>query len=561
MRNLQGGDFPEIKEQEGEWHEQGDAERREVLSMKWWAYAVVLATCSMVVAPVLGQIPEDTLIIGMNHDPFIDFAPERVYELEGMFILEQVYDQLVNFTGGEDAFKEVKPGLAESWEVSEDGLTWTFHIRRGVKFHSGNEVNADAVVFSFQRALDRHQSPIWIMEQFVPEKDMIQRVDEYTVAITTKEPIGEMLFSAAFGYQGIGCVLDPQQIQEHATSDDPYAAEWVAEHDAGSGPFKIDEWVKRDRIVLTAYEDYWQGAPQLRRIIIKDLPEPTAQKLALERGDIDVAWNLLPEMIVELRDQDGIRVIQSNSSFGYHYLAMNMGFEAFSHIEVRQAIRWALDYTAITDGIMAGSAVKNQSIVPVGMFSHLDLSYAQNLDKARELMAKAGYANGFDVELISRTDQPFTDIAAQIQQDLKQININVKITTMVWAEVLRVFRARTHQLVLARGSLDYADPSGAATMMAHCRVLGDDAEVRQMAWRCMYCPSGLVDWVEEAASEQDARRREVLYKAIQALVLEEGPFVMLHNTLKQVAARECVAGLEIPASWTYTELLSVSKAE
>ncbi|MEN6370118.1 MAG: ABC transporter substrate-binding protein [Thermotogota bacterium] len=523
--------------------------------------AVLLVVSVVVVMPVLGQIPADTLVIGMNHDPIIDFAPERVYELEDMFILEQVYDQLVNFTGGEDAFKEVKPGLAESWEVSEDGLTWTFHVRQGVRFHSGNEVNADAVVFSFQRALDRHQAPIWIMEQFVPTKDMIQRVDDYTVSITTKAPIGEMLFAAAFGYQGIGCVLDPAVIQEHATGDDPLAAKWVAEHDAGSGPFTIAEWVKRDRIVLTAFDDYWQGAPQLRRIIIKDLPEPTAQKLALERGDIDVAWNLLPEMIVELRSKEGIRVVESSSSFSYHYLAMNFGCEPLSHIEVRQAIRWALDYNAITDGIMAGSAVKNQSIVPVGMFSHLDLSYAQNLDKARELMAKAGYAGGFDVELITRTDQPFTDIAAQIQQDLKKINIRVKITTMVWAEVLKVFRARTHQLLLARGSLDYADPSGAATMMAHCRVLGDDAEVKQMAWRCMYCPSGLADWVEEAAAEQDPRRREVLYKAIQALVLEEGPFVMLHNTLTQVATRETVVGLEIPAMWPYTELRGVSKTQ
>jgi len=506
----------------------------------------------------LAQTPKDVLIIGMSHEPVIDFAPARVYEFEGAFVLEQVYDQLVNFIGGEEAFTKIEPGLAQSWEVSDDGLTWTFHLRQNAKFHSGNPVTADAVVFSLRRSLERHEPPIWILEQFVPEKDMIQKVDDFTVAVTTNQPLGEMLMAAVLGYQGICSILDPAVVEAHATPDDPYAVGWLAEHDAGSGPYVLKEWRKRDRIVLEAFPDYWRGAPRIRQVIIKDIPDPTAQKLALERGDIDIAWNLLPEMIADLKGKPGIQIVETPSWY-FHYAAMNLGYEPFSDVRVRQAVRYAINYDAITEGLMAGAAVKCHTIVPVGMFGHLDLLYHQDLEKARELMRQAGYENGFEVELLTRTDPPYPDIAAQFKQDLKQINIEVKVTAMMYSQLLKLYRAQQHQMVLVRWGVDYADPSAQAAPFAHCRTAGPEAEIKQIAWRNMYCPSGVTDWVEQAAGERDSRKRELLYKAIQAVVLEEGPYVILHNPLIQIATRDVVKGLQVPPMWYYTELLSVSK--
>lgn len=517
----------------------------------------VLCAVGVVIAPALAQIPNDTLVIGMSHEPIIDFAPARVYEFEGGFVLEQVYDQLVNFVGGVHAFEKIEPGLAESWEVSADGLTWTFHIREYAHFHSGNPVNADAVVFSLRRALERHEPPIWITEQFVPQQEMIQKIDAYTVAITMNQPLGEMLVAAVFGYQGIASILDPAEVQAHATADDPMAVNWLAEHDAGSGPFILKEWQKRDRIVLEAFPDYWAGAPSLKTIIIKDLPEPTAQKLALEKGDIDVAWNLLPEMINDLRNKAGINIIET-PTFSYHYAAMNCGYTPFSNVKVRQAVRWAIDYEAITKGIMAGAALKCPVIMPVGMFSHLDLSYYQDIEKAKQLMKEAGYEDGFEVELLTRTDPPYPDISAQVKEDLKKINIDVKVTAMVYAELLNFYRAQQHQMVLIRWGVDYADPSAQAAPFAHCKTTGPDAAIKQIAWRNMYV-SGVTDWVEQAAGEKDTRTREILYKAIQAVVLEEGPYVLFHNPIQQVATRDVVKGLQVPPMFYYTELRSVSK--
>jgi len=518
---------------------------------------VTLFATVLLAIPSLAQIPADMLIIGMSHEPIIDFAPARVYEFEGGFVLEQVYDQLVNFVGGTAAFEKIEPGLAESWEVSTDGLTWTFHIRKNAVFHSGNPVDADAIVFSLRRALERHEPPIWITEQFVPEQEMIQKVGDYSVSIKTEVPLGEMLVAACFGYQGIASILDPAVVEEHATTDDPLAVTWLAEHDAGSGPFILKQWIKRDQIVLEAFSDYWAGAPSLKTIIIKDLPEPTAQKLALEKGDIDIAWNLLPEMVNDLRGKAGIGILET-PTFYYHYAAMNCSYEPFSNVKVRQAVRWAIDYEAITEGIMSGAALKCPVIMPVGMFSHLDLSYYQDIEKAKQLMKEAGYEDGFEVKLLTRTDPPYPDISAQVKEDLKKINIDVKVIAMVYAQLLNIYRAQQHQMVLIRWGVDYADPSAQAAPFAHCRTTGPDAKVRQIAWRNAYV-SGVTDWVEQAAGERDARKREVMYKAIQAIVLEEGPYVLFHNPIKQAAIRDIVTGLQIPPMWYYTELRSVSK--
>ncbi len=519
----------------------------------------VVAACLAFVGVLgLAEVPRDILVIGMSHEPIIDFEPARVYEFEGGFVLEQTYDTLVNFIGGVEAFEQPVPGLAESWELSEDGLTWIFHIRKGVKFHSGNVVDAEAVVFSLRRSLALNFPPIWILSQFVPSPEMIKKIDDYTVAITTNQPLGEMLMAAVFGYQGVTSIVDPSVVKAHATPDDPYATKWLAEHDAGSGPFILKEWIRRDRIVLEAFPEYWRGAPKVRQVIIKDIPEPAAQKLALERGDIDIAWNLLPEMINDLKGKPGFQVIET-PSWSFHYLAMNCGYEPLSNVKVRQAIRWAIDYDAIVKGILAGAAVKCHTFVPIGMFGHLDLYYHQDLEKARQLMKEAGYENGFTVELLTRTDPPFPDIAAQIKEDLKKINIEVKVTTMVYAELLKIYRTQKHQMVLVRWGVDYADPSAQAAPFAHCDTPGPEAKIKQLAWRNMYCPSGVTAWVEEAAGERDSRKREILYKAIQAIVLEEGPYVILYSPLIQVATREAVKGLAIPPMWYYTELLSVHK--
>lgn len=522
---------------------------------------VLLVLCIVAGIAVLGlaQTPADTLIIGLNHSSLTDFEPSAIYNFEAGFIADQVYETLVTFRGGVNAFETIVPGVAESWERSADGLTWTFKIRQGAKFHSGNPVNAEAVVFSLRRTIAHEDAPgVWILTQFVPTPDLIQQVDEYTVAITTSEPIGERLFASVIGVHGPASIVDPVVVQEHATSDDPMADLWLADHDAGSGPYMLTEWKVRDRIVLEAFPGYWDGEPLTKYVIIKDLPEPTAQKLAIERGDIDVAMGLLPEMINDVRNKPGIEIL-ATPAFQYGYVAMNVTYEPFSHLKVRQAVRYAIDYQAIVQGVLGGAAQENQVILPIGMPGRLDLGFPHDPEKAKQLLKEAGYEDGFSVELRVRTNPPFPDIAVQVQEDLRQVGIDCEVITMQNSVLLQMFREQDYQLTVMRWGLDYAAAQNQAMSFAYCRTAGPESTVKSVTWRTMWCPSGVSDWVEQATAEIDPFKSEVLYKAIQAIVLEQGPFAMLYNPLVQIAIRTNIEGLEVPPMWPYMDLSTVSK--
>ena len=234
--------------------------------------------CGLVLAVLVGLVavgapPKDTLVIGARTDIIVDLDPARTYEVFTNLVIEQYYDALVNITV-ENGEVVARPGLAEAWEVSDDGMTWTFHLRRGAKFHSGNEVTADAVVYSFHRSLALNFAPIWILSQYVPEPEMVQKVDDYTVTITTTEPVAELIIASVVGFQGICSIVDPEVVEAHATADDPWANQWLKENDAGSGPFILREWSPNERIVLERFDDYWRGPAMVKRIVIQDIPEP-----------------------------------------------------------------------------------------------------------------------------------------------------------------------------------------------------------------------------------------------------------------------------------------------
>jgi len=521
---------------------------------------------------VLAGVPKDVLVIGIKHAAIIDFEPARVYEIEGSFVLEQLYDTLVDFEGGGvEAFQRVSPGLAESWEVSADGYTWIFHLRRGARFHSGREVKADAVVFSLRRALELDKPPIWILKQFVNSPDDIKALDDYTVSITMNQKIGEMLMGAVLGFQGICSIVDPEEVKAHATADDPWATQWLGEHDAGSGPYKLVEWVRNDRIVLEAFADYWGGVPRIKRVVLKDIPEPANQMLLLLKGDIDVAWNLLPDQIAELKRKKGVKFV-STPTFIFYYAAMNMGMEPFNHEEVRDAIRYAINYDAIINGILRGEAVPCHTFEPVGLFGHLDLLYPYDPKVAKALLDHAGFVdkNGdgwrdypdgrpLEIELWVRNDPPYTDIAVQIQQDLAKVGLKLKITQMVYSQLLKFYRAQKAPMVLVRWGIDYVDPNSNAIPFAHCRTAGPEAEFKQLAWRNKFCPSGVSDLVEKAVGILDPVERAEAYKTIQRIVWDIGPYIIIAQPKFTVALRANVQGLEVPPIWSFTELMHVSK--
>jgi len=512
---------------------------------------------AMFAAPLWGQgIPKDTLVVGIDTGIIVDLEPARAYEDVTNLAIEQLYDNLVDFEG---TFEVIKPALAESWEASADGLTWTFHLRKGVKFHSGNEVTADAVVFSLTRALTLNFAPIWMLEQYVPSSDNVKKVDDYTVAITTNVPLSEGLMGAIMGVQGICAIVDPSVVEAHKTADDPWANKWLQFHDAGSGPYKLVEWSPNDRVVFERFDDYWDGPAKTKNLIFLDIPERAQQRLALESGTIDLAWNLLPEAVDELKNESGITVYET-PAWSITYVAMNCGKKPFDNPLVRKAIKYAIDYNAIINGIMKGAAVVGQTFIPVGIPGHLDATpYHKDVQKAKDLLAQAGYPDGFETQILCQPTSPRRDIATQVQQDLAAVGIKAEVVQLVSAQMYTLYRAQKHYMIVAGWGVDYAHGDSLVKPFAHCCSTGSDAPVRQLAWRNMYSNCELTALVDETEKVLDEAKKLEMYKQIQQTILDDGPYAILYYPLNQYAARDNVKGFVPMNNNSYTEFWGVYK--
>lgn len=489
-----------------------------------WAYFLMRPG-----APELKPLTDPTtLIIAMDISDAVSMDPARAYEFTSCFVVNQLYDKLVDFEPPD--YSEPKPEIAESWEVLPDGVTWIFHIRRGIKFADGTPLDAKAVAFSLKRVIKLQQTASWVITQFGLTEDSIKVIDDYTVQIKLGYRVAPRIFLSCLAFT-VGSIVNPKEVLAHEKNGD-LGSEWLTDHSAGSGPFILKKWERESEIVLEANENYWKGKPRLKRVIIKHVPEPTDQLLLLEKGDVDIAWSLTPDQIEEVRGKIGIKVV-SKPAFQKVYLGMNVGFKPFSDERVREAIRWAIDYDAILK-LLKGGAIKLQTFIEQGIPGYNPSTpYYRDVEKAKRLLAEAGYAEGFEVELMAPPTFPERDIAAIIKSNLEEIGIKVKVRLVTAAEMYEKYRKQGHQLILAAWGADYPDPDALAKPFANYRV-------KQLAWRNMWYDDYAADLVEKAAVEFDPEKRLALYKELTEYVLHKGPYVILYQVVVQIALRTWV---------------------
>lgn len=482
-----------------------------------------------------------TLVIAMDTSSIVSLDPAKAYEFEGVLVDNNVYDKLVDFKGND--YSKVYPELAESWTVSDDGMTWTFNIKKGLKFPSGTSINAEAVVYSLQRVVKLEQTPSWVLTQFGIKLDTVKAVGEYAVQIKLDAVYAKGMFLSCLAFP-VASIVDPKVVKEHETGGDMGSA-WMTDHSAGSGPFTLEKWERGTQIILRANKDYWKGKPGVDSILIKEIKESLDQRMLLEKGDIDIAWNLLADQIVAVKGVKGIEIVES-PAFQLFYVGMNVGFKPFSDARVRNAVRWAIDYDGIINEILRGAAMKIQTIIPKGVAGYNPaMPFKQDIAKAKSLLAEAGYPNGFSVELATPAtiaQIPTADIAAKIKSDLAKAGIDVKVRLITYAELLDKYRAQALEMVVARWGSDYADPDANAKPFAHSRTAGPKDTVKQLAWRNKYANNVTTDLVEKAAKELDDTKRLDYYKQITEIILNEGPFVILYQLLIQRAVRTWVKG-------------------
>lgn len=450
----------------------------------------------------------DTLIVAVPEAPtYMD--PQVQASIATFRVTTQIFDRLVMM----DNDMNIVPGLAESWDVVDDKTT-VFHLRQGVKFHNGEEMTSEDVKYSLERCIasDGVNYNYLII-------DSITCDDDYTVTIKTKEPFNALLPRLSLDAASIIC-------KSADTSPEEFN-----KHPVGTGPFKFVSWDLAGDVVLEANEDYWQGAPKVKKLIFRTVPEAINRTIGLQTGEIGLAYDLQITDLEELKGNENVTTITAPSNTVW-YLGMNCQKDKLNNTKVRQAIAYGINVQDVIDLVFSGVATPaHNTMIPEGVEGYaLDtVTYDYNVEKAKQLLAEAGYPDGFDTTLWCADSQVMRDLSVVLQEQLRQIGINAEIKTMEQGQYYSETGKGTHDLfIMSKTSID---PDSMLRAMYHTEAFGLSGN------RSFWATPEVDSMLDEASTTIDKERELDLYKQVQTIVATEVPLV-------PIAVEHLTAGMQ-----------------
>ncbi|WP_417810869.1 ABC transporter substrate-binding protein [Thalassospira alkalitolerans] len=488
----------------------------------------------------MAETPKNALVMAFAIDDLITLDPAGMFEFSGLEYAGNTYDRLIGFDN--DDVSKIYGVVAESWDVSDDGLTFTFKIRDGIKFASGNDLTAEDAAFSLQRVILLDQSPAFILGQFgftaENVKDKIRATDDNTLVMEVDKPYAPSFVLYCLT-AGVGAVVDKEVVLDHEKDGD-LGAEWMKTNYAGSGPFALNKWTAGESLSLTANEDYWDGAPAMKRVIIRNVKEAASQQLLLQKGDIDIARNLEADQIASIKSNPDVKFL-SKGKGALWYLGLSQKNEFLSKPEVREALKYLVDYDGITETIMAGRAQTHQAFLPEGFLgAYNENPYSLDVEKAKSILADAGLGDGFSVTMDTRNTTAVMSMAQSIQATWALAGINLEIIPGDNKQTLTKYRARQHDIYIGRWGPDYQDPHTNASTFAWNPDNSDEAAAKPLAWRNSWNPGDMTAEVDKAILERDGEKRAAMYVDLQKKVLESGPFVIMFQETEIASMRSNV---------------------
>ncbi len=494
--------------------------------------------------PAFADTPKDAIVMAHQIDDIISLDPQESFEFSGNEICGNVYEKLVSPDTANPT--NIRPELAESWSTSADGLVTTFKLRAGRKFASGNPVTAEDVVFTLTRAVALNKAPAFIINQFGFTKDnaaeTITAPDAQTVVLKIKEAQSPTFLLYCLS-ASVGGIVDKKLVMSKASGDD-FGNGWLKQNSAGSGAWMVRSWRASESVALDANPNN-PAPPSVKRLLILHRPDPSAQLLLLQKGDIDIARTLAPEAIKSLEGNPNF-VRASASKASVNYLAMNQKHPMLAKPEVRQAIKWAIDYQTIAKNITPTVYEVHQAFLPKGFPAALgDAPFQKDVAKAKGLMAQAGLSEGFDVTLDHQSNAPFNDVAQALQADLAAIGIRVKLVAAEFRQVITKTRARQHELAMLRWGSDYMDPHSNAETFCMNPDNTDAAVNRTVAWRSGWQDKDLTERTIANVKELDADKRVKEYERLQRDHQERSPFAIMLQQVEVAMMRKGTSGFEI----------------
>lgn len=443
-----------------------------------------------------GSAAKDTLVVAIPDAPsYMD--PQVQAAIATFRVTTQMFDRLVSL----DNDMNLVPGLAESWDVVDDKTT-TFHLRQGVKFHNGEEMTSEDVKYSLERCIA--SSGVNYNYLII---DTITCDDDYTVTITTKEPFNALLPRLTLDAASIIC-------KSADTSPEEFNR-----HPVGAGPYKFVSWELGGDVVLEAFEDYYKGAPAVKRVIFRTIPEAINRAIGLETGEVDLAYDLGITDLESLAGNDKVTTLTTPSNTVW-YLGMNVQKAPLDNVKVRQAIAYALNPQDYIDIVFSGEAsLAHNTMLPAGVEGYAPdtVPYDYNVETAKALLAEAGYPDGFATTLWCADSQVMRDSAVVIQEQLRQIGINAEVKTMEQGQYYsETGKGEQDLFIMSKTSID---PDSMLRAMYHTEAFGLSGN------RSFWAAPETDEMMDRASTTTDKAEALELYKQIQTIVAENVPLV------------------------------------
>lgn len=489
-------------------------------------------------APASDEVTRDnTLIFAADMTDIITLDPAVAYEFGGILPVGNMYETLVSFNPGAP---EIVGVLAETWEITDAGDTWsmTFTLDPDAKFASGNPVTADDVVFSWNRAVESNKSPAWLLIDVCQmTKENVVAVDAGTVELKIPKTVSPNVCLSVLTFT-VAAVVEKAAVEPNLGSD--FGETWLNDNSAGSGPYVLNSWERSASVTLDANPNWWgSAAPAMKRVILQNIPESANRQAAIETGDADIIQDIGPEQAAALEGNADVSLAKGLSTL-LLYVSVNATMAPFDNPDARLALRYAINYDNIIT-LLGGNAELVQEIIPIGFAGHTGNNpFTQDLEKAKELFANAGVAEGATIPFIVSTGTApggveWATIAASIQADLAQIGINLEIQQLQQSELLTKYRAQELPMLLMNWGPDYTDPDANGTPFANY-------EAQSLAWRNSWNDPQAIELSKQAAVELDPAKRVELYGQLVEYMHNNGPFAILFQPARIYGLRNNVQG-------------------
>jgi len=503
------------------------------------ASIAALALTLGLLAAAVGAQPAGTLLVGLVAEP-VNLDPAQVTDLNSNRVGRRVVETLVTFP---DESTQVVPGLAESWTISKDGLQYTFKLRSGVKFHDGTPLNAEAVKFSIERQINPEHPANKLGKYpfanfYLGNVKAVEVLSSERVAFLLKEPRASFL---AVLTVGAASIVSPTA-----------AMKWGPDypsHPVGTGPFRLASWDRGQRVVLEKNPAYWKYPVKIERVIYRPIVEDQARLTELLTGQLDLIVGVPADFVGQLEKDPKVMVLKQTGAHVW-YLGMNNQKKPFDDKRVRQALNYAVNKDAIVRDVLKGTgSLSKGPVLPSTWGADAALkAYPYDPQRAKKLLAEAGYPNGFTTTLWvpesgSGMQAPVA-MSTVMQSNLKAVGVNVTLQTMEWGAYLTKLRSKEQELFALSWMAGTEDPDMVMYPLLHSSQwtpVGPN--------RALYKNARFDELLQQARLTTDQAKRAQLYREAQRILVDDAPWVFIDHEIQIAAFAKRVQGFKLHPSF------------